>query len=76
MNIQKRANSIARKYGAGRATQIIVGDVDRVLSHTRCGYRKYTTGEYVSSGYRAKFGWKNTYYQRAETIVEINSALN
>jgi hypothetical protein len=66
-----KANSIARKNGYGKATKILVGNHNRVVSHTPYGYRKFTTGEYVPNAYRAKFGWKNTYYQEAETIVEI-----
>ena len=68
---QKRANIIARRAGFGSATSIIYGDEDKVVSHTSYGYRKRTTGEYVSNSYRNKFGWKNTYYQRAETVVML-----
>lgn len=69
--IQKHANRIARKAGYGSATQIIMGKEDRVLEHVNYGWRKYTTGEYVPNAYRSKFGWKNTYYQKAETVVEV-----
>lgn len=69
--IQVRANSIARKHGYGAATEIIFGNEDKVVSHTRYGYRKCTTGEYVPNAYRNKFGWKNTYYQNAETTVMV-----
>ena len=68
---QKRANSVARRAGYGSATSIIIGDGDKVISHTPYGYRKRTTGEYVSNSYRNKFGWKNTYYQHAETVVML-----
>lgn len=68
---QRHANIIARKAGHGRATKVVLGTHDRVVHHTPYGYRKYTTGEYVSNAYRANFGWKNTYYQCAETVVEI-----
>ena len=68
---QKRANIIARRAGYGSATSIIYGDEDKVVSHTSYGYRKRTTGEYVPNSYRNKFGWKNTYYQRAETVVML-----
>lgn len=68
---QKIANSIARKNGYGSATQIILGKRDSVIAHTPCGYRKYTTGEYVAKRYLQKFGWKNTYYQPAITVIEI-----
>ena len=76
-DIQKRANAAARKSGYGVATSIVfdpalpLGEAV-VLEHTCPGYRKRTTGEYVTSGYRANFGWKNTYYQSAETVVAIN----
>ena len=69
--ILKRANSIARKNGRGSATTIVIGDEDKVVDHTPSGYRKYTTGEYVSNKYRDNFGWKNTYYQHAETTVMV-----
>ena len=71
MDIQKTANAIARRSGYGVATTVILGTEDRVLSHTRYGYRKYTTGEYVSNKYRNHFGWKNTYYQPALTTVVV-----
>ena len=68
---QKRANIIARRAGYGSATSIIYGNEDKVVSHTSYGYRKRTTGEYVPNSYRNNFGWKNTYYQRAETVVML-----
>ena len=71
--IIRKANSIARKSGYGRATEIILGDEDKVVSHTRYGYRKYTTGEYVCNKYRSNFGWKNTFYQHAETVVTVKT---
>jgi len=70
---QKKANSIARRHGHGMATAIILGTEDRVISHTRYGYRKCSDGQYVPNAYLANFGWKNTYYQHAETVVEITS---
>lgn len=69
--IQKRANRIARQNRYGRATKIILGDEDKVVKHLRYGWRKNTTGEYVPNAYRNNFGWKNTYYQAAETIVMV-----
>lgn len=69
--MQKKANSIARKNGFGRATEIIFGEEEKVVDYTKYGYRKATTGEYVSAAYRAKFGWKNTYYQHAVCVVMI-----
>ena len=73
---RKTANAIARKAGYGWATKIVFGSTNEVLSHTRYGYRKYTTGEYVPNKYRDNFGWKNTYYQPAETTVMIIPQLN
>jgi len=70
MTLQKRANIVARLSGYGTATKIVYGlGPARVLGHVRYGYRKNTTDEYVSSAYRNNFGWKNTYYQPAETTV-------
>jgi len=68
---QRRANVVARRAGYGRATTVVIGDRDTVLEHTPYGYRKLSTGEYVTSAYRSNFGWKNTYYQNAETTVMI-----
>jgi hypothetical protein len=68
----KTPNQIARTARMNHATTITVGDDSRVLSTTPYGYRKYTTGEYVSNKYRANFGWKNTYYQHAECSVLVN----
>ena len=68
---QKSANRIARAGGHGRATKIIYGDEDKIVATTAFGYRKYTTGEYVPLAYRANFGWKNTYYQRAQCTVML-----
>jgi hypothetical protein len=67
----RKANSIARKNGFGKATAVEFGLENKVVSHTCYGYRKYTTGEYVPNKYRANFGWKNTYYQCAETVIQI-----
>ena len=63
--------SESKPHGAGRATEIRLGEHDRVLAHTRRGYRKSSTGEYVAKAYLANFGWKNTYYQHAKTVVEV-----
>ncbi len=70
---QRKANTVARRNGHGRATTVILGSENRVVSHVNYGYRKYTTGEYVPVAYRQNFGWKNTYYQAAETTVEIKA---
>ena len=69
--IQRKANAIARKRGYGTASQIVLGKKDKILEHIPYGYRKYTTGEYVPHAYRKNFGWKNTYYQEAYTLVMI-----
>jgi hypothetical protein len=79
MNIQdahvktfkKIANSIARSYGYGSATKIVRGKENKVVDHVRYGYRKNTTDEYVPNAYLSNFGWKNTYYQHAETTVMV-----
>ena len=70
-DVQRHANRIARSRGYGRANKIVWGSEDKVLAHTQYGYRKRTTGEYVSNAYRNKFGWKNTYYQSAYTVVML-----
>ena len=69
--LQKEANRVARQHGRGTATSIVFGSETKVLSHIHYGYRKYTTGEYVSNAYRNNYGWKNTYYQHAETVVML-----
>ncbi len=71
---QRQANACARKCGHGRATTVILdSDISepKLISHVAYGYRKNTTGEYVPNAYRNNFGWKNTYYQHAETTVAI-----
>ena len=72
----RKANAFARRVGRGSATSITFGDEDKFLGYTRCGYRKTTTGEYVSNAYRAKFGWKNTYYQHAECDIQLRKLEN
>jgi len=67
----RTANIIARRDGYSIATKILRGPDNKVIEHISYGYRKYTTGEYVPNAYRDKFGWKNTYYQHAETIVMV-----
>ena len=71
--IQKRANSVARKHGHGKATHVIFGYCanDHISDSTPYGYRKNTTGEYVPNAYRNHFGWKNTYYQHAKCTVVL-----
>ena len=69
--LQLRANRVARNSGFGSATDVVLGNDNQVVAAYRYGYRKCTTGEYVPNAYRANFGWKNTYYQKARTTVEI-----
>jgi hypothetical protein len=67
----KRGNQVARKYGYGKATDIVFGEEEKLVSSVSYGYRKYSTGEYVSKAYLRNFGWKNTYYQEAKCVVMI-----
>jgi hypothetical protein len=69
--IQTMANSIARKHGFGKATTILFGNVKKgkIIDSVSCGYRKYTTGEYVCKAYLNHFGWKNTYYQKSLVTI-------
>lgn len=70
--IQKIANSIARRNGYGKATKIIFDPAVTapcVVHRLDPGYRKYTTGQYVPKKYLSNFGWKNTFYQHAETTI-------
>lgn len=69
--LQRYANRIARKAGYNKATALIFGDRDCIAHRTRPGYRKHTTGEYVPTAYLRNFGWKNTYYQLAHTVVML-----
>ena len=73
INIQKIGNSIARQNGCGTADKIVFKPVTCffVSDHIDRGYRKYTTGQYVPKKYLSNFGWKNTYYQHAETTVAL-----
>jgi hypothetical protein len=69
--IVKLANSCARRSGYQKATDIVFRDVPEfeVVRRAEPGYRKKTTGERVPRAYLRKFGWKNTYYQSAVTVV-------
>jgi len=69
--LQKLANSIARQKGYGSATEVLFGNCFQaeVIDRTDYGYRKKTTGQYVPKKYLMNFGWKNTYYQHAETVI-------
>lgn len=72
-SLQQFANAIARYNGAGKSDAIIVTGLGRntLYSHTRYGWRKNTTGQYVPNSYRSNFGWKNTFYQHAFTVVQV-----
>lgn len=72
--LRRLANATARAAGYGRATAILHDPsltAPEVREHTRYGYRKYTTGQYVPNRYRTNFGWRNTYYQPAKTTVAL-----
>ncbi len=71
--ITKLANSCARRHGAGKATEITFADVPEptFVNHTRCGYRKKTTGEYVPRAYVMKSQGGGVYYQHAETTIAM-----
>lgn len=64
------ANAVARRNGHGRADNIFVGEDDKVLAHVPYGYRKNTTGQYVTNSYVRK-GWSSVFYQHAETTVQV-----
>jgi len=69
--LQQKANALARSKGYGIATEIVLIDETepKIIRHIKYGYRKNTTDEYVPNAYRQNFGWKNTYYQPAVTVV-------
>lgn len=74
IDVDRLANSVARKYRCGRADHVKFSPVHTdffVSDHVRYGYRKNTTGEYVPNKYLSNFGWKNTYYQEAITTVTM-----
>ena len=64
-------NAYVRENGGSTFTGFVIGETLAVRHHQRSGYRKHTTGQYVPNAYRANFGWKNTYYQNAEWVVEV-----
>lgn len=71
LQIAQRANAIARKYGYGRATEIVISDKNDIIDAIAPGWRKKTTGEYVPNSYLRKFGWKNTFYQHMECWISV-----
>lgn len=73
-NIQRWANSVARAMGYGKATEVVIDHnltAPTLIKRLPYGYRKITTGEYVPNAYRNNFGWKNTYYQSAVTVIGL-----
>jgi len=74
----KTVESVARavayhKYGIRpRVTRIVPGRSYELLEYIQSGYRKRSTGEYVSNAYRKK-GWSNTFYQSSICIVQLPS---
>lgn len=72
-DIQRVANRAARDLGFGRANEIVIieGSKPKILSRVDYGWRKITTDEYVPNAYRNNFGWKNTYYQPAWTVIGL-----
>jgi hypothetical protein len=70
-DLETFANAYAKSQGYGSATEIVESEKVRIVDRWDYGYRKHTTGEYVSNAYRNKFGWKNTYYQSAITVVGV-----
>ena len=72
--IQRYANSIARKNGYGTATKIEFVKQLRfpmVGERIESGYRKKTTGQYVTNSYRKLCRGKGLYYQHAQTTVSL-----
>lgn len=79
--IKQVATKLARELGFRGATLVtivesrdyptdVIGE-STIIRSCKYGYRKYTTGEYVSKSYRKNFGWRNTYYQPAVCHVKI-----
>lgn len=78
MKLQTRkqiANSIAKRGGYGKATDILLspGGQSKIIKTTSYGYRKCTNNQYVPKAYLRNFGWKNTYYQNAITVVALST---
>ncbi len=77
-SIDQYANAVARQHGSGFATTITVAaDPDfpvlaKIGRRVAFGYRKKSNDQYVPNAYRARFGWKNTYYQSAKCEVIVN----
>lgn len=72
-SIHKYANRIAREFGTNSATKVVIGREAKVLSYSRPGYVKKTTGEYVSSSYRSR-GWSSCEYRHARCVVQVDFA--
>ena len=70
--ITKYANKIAREVGAGAATSITIGDVDKVTHRLPNGNRKRSDDTYVSRAYMNK-GWSSCYSQRSVCDVSVSA---
>lgn len=70
--VQNIANAISRAAGFGVCTELQFTHCENPkIYHTKYGYRKYSSGEYVPMAHLRNFGWKNTYYQSAEVTVFV-----
>jgi len=71
--VLRKARSFAMRHGFGAQSVRVEIRPEltepKILSRTDPGYRKKTTGQYVPNKYLQNFGWKNTYYQCADTLV-------
>lgn len=68
---QTIANAYARKFGHGKATEIMLGERTEIIESIRTGYRKRTTGAYVPQAYVRK-AWKSCYYQHLVCKVALS----
>lgn len=69
---QQLANAYARTQGYGKATSVVLGSEYKIIERVHNGYRKNTTNQYVPNAYLRNYGWKNTYYQNAITVVMVD----
>jgi hypothetical protein len=71
-NLQKQANSFARKLNYWKATDVIFGNCNepKIIAHVCNGYRKISNGQYVSKAYYQK-GWSSCYYQNMVLVVML-----
>ena len=70
-SLQQFANAVARNFSCGSATEIVPWHRIGLVKRIEPGHRKNTTGEYVPNAYLCNFGWKNTFYQHAVTVIGI-----